>query len=106
MYRTLSDHCVLTPFTPTSYHAGLQTLTEYLDERGAMPTEADSALIRRDITMALKFLKSKGVLDLDPAEEKIAVQMVSWSFNGQATPSVIYVTRRKATGWLHAVGLV
>lgn len=37
----------------------------------------DSALIRRDVTKALSYLKSKGVVDLEPAEEKIAVQLVN-----------------------------
>lgn len=41
----------------------------------------DSALIRRDVTKALSYLKSKGVVDLEPAEEKIAVQLVNTYFH-------------------------
>ena len=93
LYEILSDHCILTPFTPTS-RAGLQTLTEYLDERGVMPSEKDSALICRDIAKALSFLKSEGVVDVNPAEEKIAILMVCPSY--KKTFPIIYSTWGKA----------
>ncbi|XP_030845461.1 G-protein coupled receptor GRL101-like [Strongylocentrotus purpuratus] len=77
LYASLAKHCVLTPFTQLGTSTHIQTLTEYINQRGTMPSMVDSALIRRDVTKALSYLKSKGVVDLEPAEEKIAVQLSS-----------------------------
>ena len=78
LYAILAKQCVLTPFTHLDTNTHIQTLTEYIDQRGTMPSMVDRALIRRDITKALSYLKSKGVVDLEPAEEKIAVQLVKY----------------------------
>ncbi|XP_063960931.1 G-protein coupled receptor GRL101-like [Lytechinus pictus] len=77
LYASLAKHCILTPFTHFGRTTHIQTLTEYINQRGTMPSMVDSALIRRDISKALSYLKSKGVVDMEPGEEKIAVQLSS-----------------------------